>query len=70
MGGILQGDTERKRSSKMPRAIEFGSDRGGRGGERTGRKMETAMYNMKTDKATDEVRLDMMDRTATERVYA
>ena len=37
MGGILQGATERKMSSKLHRALELGLERGGSGGDRTGR---------------------------------
>ena len=37
MGDKLQGATEQKRSSKLHRPPELGYERGGSGGDRTGR---------------------------------
>ena len=62
MGGIRQGATEWKMRSKLPRAPELGSERGGRGGGRTGRNGNSNAHHEK-GKATraDEVRLEIME---------
>ena len=62
MGGKLQGAAERKRSSKLPRAPELGQERGGSGGDRTGRSGNSNAQDDK-GKATgaDEVRLEMSE---------
>ena len=74
----------RKRSSKLPRAPELGSERGGRGVDRTGRSgvNNTQYGKRKATGAYYDVRLDTMEmagyvgasgqghRKATERVYA
>ena len=62
MGGKLQGAAERKRSSKLPRAPELGWERGGSGGDRTGRSGSSNAQDEK-GKATgaDEVRLEMLE---------
>ena len=58
MSGKLQGAAERKWSSKLPRAPELGQERGGSGGDKTGRSANRSAQDEK-GKATgaDEVRL-------------
>ena len=64
MSAIVQGAVERKRSSKLPRASELGSGRGGRGGERTGRSgISNALYEKGKATRADEVRLEMLEMT-------
>ena len=58
MGGILQGATERKRSSKLPRAPELGLERDGYGGDRTGRSGNS---NAQDEKGKTTVRLEMVE---------
>ncbi len=65
MGGKLQGAAERKRSSKLPRALELPSSvrREVEVEEIRQEEVETAMHKMKKGKATgaDEVRLEMLE---------
>ena len=81
MGGILQGSTEWNMSSKLPRAPELGSERGGSGGDMTGRSGNSIAQD-EQGKATGGRRSavrdygdgwrggSQVDRKATERVYA
>ena len=63
MGGKLHGAAERKRSSKLPRAPELGQERGGNGGDRTGRSGNSDAQDETIGKAigADEVWLDMFE---------
>ena len=64
MGAIVQGAVERRRSSKLPRASELGSGRGGRGGDMTGRSgISNALYEKGKATRADEVRLEMLEMT-------
>ena len=69
MGGILQGATELKRSSKLHRSPELGWERGGSGEDGTGRSGNSNAQDEK-GKATgaDEVRLTMMGMAGEVRV--
>ena len=62
MGGILQGAAERKMINMLHRAPELGSERGGRGGDRTER---SGISNGQAEKCkatgADEVRLEMVE---------